>query len=98
MVNDWNADRIWLDEEQGKKLHEVRPNQVDALKNVYELLSTEKVVLYLHMAVGFPLQATWIKAIQAGNYCSWPMMNVRNLKKYFPESDRTQKGHMRQTK
>jgi hypothetical protein len=29
------------------------------------------------------------------NYLSWPLINVKNVAKYFPESEETQKGHMR---
>lgn len=48
--------------------------------------------------MGFPTKATWIKAIQAGNYATWPLLNVENFNKHFPELDETQKGCMRQTK
>jgi hypothetical protein len=33
------------------------------LHNVYELPSFEPIVCYLHAAAGFPLEATWLKAI-----------------------------------
>ncbi len=29
-----------------------------------------------------------------GNYLSWPLINVKNVTKYFPELEETQKGHM----
>lgn len=64
--------------------------------NVYDLPSTEQVVRYLHAAAGFPTKATWLKAINDGFYATWPMINARNVNKYFPESEETQKGHMRQ--
>ena len=44
---------------------------------------------------GFPTKASWLKAIRKGNYLSWPLINVKNVAKYFPESEETQKGHMR---
>jgi hypothetical protein len=43
---------------------------------------------------GFPTKASWLKAIRKGNYLSWPLINVKNVAKYFPESKKTQKGHM----
>ncbi|KAL7490235.1 hypothetical protein ACHAW6_015985 [Cyclotella cf. meneghiniana] len=70
----------------------------EAVKHLDKLPSTEKVVRYLHAAVGFPPKATWIKAIRAGNYDTCLMIKVKNVNKYFPESDETQKGHMQQTK
>ena len=65
------------------------------LHNVYELPSVEPTVRYLHGAAGFPTKASWLKAIRKGNYLSWPLINVKNVAKYFPESEETQKGHMR---
>jgi hypothetical protein len=64
------------------------------LHNVYELPSVESTIRYLHGAAGFPTKASWLKAIRKGNYLSWPLINVKNVAKYFPESEETQKGHM----
>jgi hypothetical protein len=65
------------------------------LHNLYELPSIEPTIRYLHGAAGFPTKASWLKDIRKGNYLSWPLINVKNLAKYFPESEETQKGHMR---
>jgi hypothetical protein len=72
-----------------------RPNPNETINNVYELPSIEKAVRYLHGAAGFPTKATWLRSIRAGNYLTWPLINVKNVYKYFPESEETQKGHMR---
>ena len=66
-----------------------RPLQTDAINNVYELPSIGRAVCYLHAAVGFPTKATWIKAIRKVNYLSWPLINVKNVNKHFPESEET---------
>jgi len=55
----------------------------------------EKSVRYLHAAAGFPVKESWIDAIKAGNYTTWPGLNVKVVNRYFPESDETQKGHMK---
>jgi hypothetical protein len=65
------------------------------LHNVYELPIVEPTIWYLHGAAGFPTKASWLKAICKGNYISWPLNNVKNVAKYFPESEETQKGNMR---
>jgi hypothetical protein len=65
------------------------------LHNAYELPSVEPTIRYLHGVVGFPTRASWLKAICKVNYLSWPLINVKNVSKYFPESKETQKGHMR---
>jgi hypothetical protein len=54
------------------------------------------VIIYLHAAAGFPTKPTWLKAIANGNYKSWPGVTTANVKKHFPESIETQKGHMKQ--
>ena len=74
------------------------PKTSEEINNVYELPSTEKAIRFLHAAAGFPPRLTWLKAIRMGNYDSWPMISVKNVNKYFPESNETQKGHMRQTR
>ena len=71
-----------------------RPNPNEAINNVYEFLSINKSVRYLHGAASFPTKATWLRSIRAGNYLTWPLINIKNVYKYFPESDETQKGHM----
>ena len=55
----------------------------------------EPAICYLHGATGFPTKATWLKDIRDGNYLSWHLINVKNVNKFFPESEDTQKGHMR---
>ena len=71
------------------------PPQTDTINNFYELPSIGQAVRYLHAAVGFPTKVTWMKSIRNGNYLSWPLINVQNLIKPFPESEESQKGHMR---
>jgi hypothetical protein len=65
------------------------------LHNVYELPSIEPTIRYLHAAAGYPVKATWLKAIRNGNFSTWPLINVKNVAKHFPESEETQFGHMR---
>jgi hypothetical protein len=64
--------------------------------NVHDLPSTEHVIKYIHAAAGFPAKSTWLKAINADFYVTWPMLTAKNVNKYFPESEETQKEHMRQ--
>ncbi len=64
------------------------------IHNVYELPSVEPSIRYLHGAANFLTKPSWLKAIRRGNYNSWPLINVKNVAKYFPESEETQKGHM----
>jgi hypothetical protein len=67
----------------------------DYLHNVYELPSIEPTIQYLHGAMAFPPKATWLHVVCWGNFLLWPLMNVKNVGKFFPESKESQKGHMR---
>jgi hypothetical protein len=54
------------------------------INNMYKLPSIEPTIRYLHAAAGFPVEKTWLKAIQRGNYNSWPLINITNVACYFP--------------
>ncbi|KAL7475659.1 hypothetical protein ACHAW6_001573 [Cyclotella cf. meneghiniana] len=66
------------------------------INNVYNLPSTAHAVRYLHAALGFPTQNTLLAAIRNGNLTTFPGLTSANVMKHFPESDETQKGHMKQ--
>jgi hypothetical protein len=66
--------------------------------SVYDLLSTEQAIKWMHAICGYPVKSTWLKAIKAGNYVGWPMLNERNIQKYYPETIETPKGHLNQTR
>ena len=63
--------------------------------NVYSLPSIPHSIKYFHAAAGYPVKATWLDAIDAGNYVSWPGLTTTAVRKHFPESDETQQGHMK---
>ena len=65
------------------------PKTAEAINNVYDLLSIECTIRYLHAAAGFPTKRTRTKAIKSGNYLTWPFLTVKNVNKYFPESEET---------
>ena len=67
-----------------------------AIHNVYKLPSTEKMILFLHTALGFPTNSTLIKAINNGHLNTFPSLTVANVNKFFPESSKTQKCHLKQ--
>ena len=60
------------------------PSPREAISHVFELPSTEKTIADYHVAAGFPTKKTWTDAIQAGNYDTWPGLNVKAVNKYFP--------------
>ncbi len=62
---------------------------------MYKLPIIEQTVRYLHAAAGHPTEDTGLKAIKKGNYNSWPLIDTKKIRKYFPESEETQFGPMR---
>ena len=67
----------------------------EEISNVHNLPSIFQIIKYHHAAAGYPVKDTWIKAINAGNYTTWPGLTSEAVRKHFPESDETQKGHMK---
>ena len=58
-------------------------------KSVYDLPSIEQAIKWMHAVYKYPVKATWIQAIKAGNYVGWPMLTERNVGKNYPETDET---------
>ena len=52
----------------------------------------------MHSVCGYPVKSTRIKAIKAGNFTGWTMLNKCNVSKYYPETTETPKGHLNQTR
>jgi hypothetical protein len=66
--------------------------------SVYDLPSTKQAIKWMHAVCGYPVTSTWLKAIKAGNYVGWLMLNECNVQKYYPETIETPKGHLNQTR
>ncbi len=47
------------------------------VNNIYNISLTKEAVQYLHAAAEFPVKETWIDAIKAGNYITWPGINAK---------------------
>eukprot|EP00804_Cyclotella_cryptica_P014407 CCRYP_004762-RA/>CCRYP_004762-RA protein AED:0.30 eAED:0.26 QI:0/0/0/1/1/1/4/0/702 len=74
----------------------LHPKVEHSLNNVYDLPSTTHTIRYLQAALGFPTKNTLLAAIRNGNLTTFPGLTAANAMKHFPESDETQKGHMKQ--
>ena len=66
--------------------------------SVYNLPTTEEAIRWMHAVCGYPVKSTWIKAIKAGNFTGCPMLNERNVAKYYPETTKTPKGNLNKTR
>ena len=62
--------------------------------SAYDLPSVVALISYFHAETGYPVRSTWLKAISAGNYSSWPGMTLANATKYCPYADATIIRHL----
>ena len=69
---------------------------MSSISNVYKLPSIKQVIKYHHAAVEYTTKMAWIQVINEGLFALWPMLTLRAVNKYYPESTKTQKGHMKQ--
>ncbi len=49
---------------------------LEKANSVYDLPSTEQGIKWMHEVCGYPVKSTWLKAIAAGNFIGWPLLNV----------------------
>ena len=96
MVQNQNTDTIIVNRPVTEFLPN-RPPTEEAIYNVYELKTTPELVRYHHAAAGFPTKPQWIVAIKHKQYASWLGLSVEAVRRHFPESDETHKGHGRKT-
>ena len=52
----------------------------------------------MHAVCGYPVKSTCIKAIKAGNYIGWPMLNEPNVEIYYQETNETPKVHLNRSR
>jgi hypothetical protein len=52
----------------------------------------------MHTVCGYPVKLTWLKAIKVENYVSRSMLTECNVQKYYPNTIKTAKGHLNQTR
>ena len=70
--------------------------KADSLETINVIfVSTRKTFLWYHASAGFPTKATFIDAVRNGNYSTWPKLMVTLINRFFPDSDKTIKGHLK---
>jgi hypothetical protein len=69
------------------------PNET--LNVIFDRPSARETFLWYHASTGFPTKATFIDAICNGNYSTWPKLTVTLINRYFPDSYKTIKGHLK---
>ena len=74
------------------------PTPTESARRAYDLPSTPALIGFLHATAGYPVKSTWLAAIKAGNYATWPGLTYELAAKYCPDADHTHRGHMAQTR
>ena len=64
--------------------------------SVYNLPSIKHAIKWMHAICGYPVKTTWVKTVKAGSFVGWPLLTMKNINKYYPETNKTPKGHMNQ--
>ncbi len=62
---------------------------------IFDLPSSCKTFLWYHASARFPPKETFIDAVCNGNYATWPKLMVTLINQYYPNSDKTVKGHLK---
>ena len=64
----------------------------------YTLRAIPDLVTYYHAAAGYPVKATWIRAIKRGHYIGWPGLTAERVLKHLRPKMETTMGHMHKVK
>jgi hypothetical protein len=68
---------------------------INAANAIFNLPNSRQLLMYFHASARFPTKETFTDAVRAGNYAMWPGLTTTLISKHFPDSDETQKGHMK---
>ena len=64
--------------------------------NAYELRVLPQLIQYLHGAAGFIPKLSWIDAINAGFYATWPGLTADCVQRFLPnKNEATIMGHQK---
>jgi hypothetical protein len=64
--------------------------------STYHQPTQAALVSFLHTAAGSPVPSTWVRAIHAGHFATWPGLTAELVHKHLPPSLATAKGHLDQ--
>lgn len=71
-----------------------------ALQQVHsmcDLPSRELSIQLMHTICGYQVKSSWLNSVKDENFFGWTIIMVTNINKYYPETDKTLKGHLNQT-
>ena len=69
---------------------------LEQINNLYHLPSVEACIAYIHACLGFPTKAALLDAAATGRLLGIHFATVSNVRRFYPETTETPKGHMNQ--
>jgi hypothetical protein len=70
------------------------PRVVPVANNVHRLRTKEQLCDYFHRAAGHPVKKTWLAAIKAGEYATWPGLTYELVSNHLYDTEETAMGHL----
>ena len=94
MITGWreaSGPRLWIISLQpGEANLPIMPHNATLAElqvySAYNLPSVAVLIRCFHAVAGYPVRSTWLKAISAGNYSSWPGLTLANATNYCPSA------------
>jgi hypothetical protein len=75
-----------LDNNIQKWANEYKKQRDQITSNVYKISKVYDTIQCLHAAAGSYVPSTPIKAIEAGNFMTWPTLMAKHVKNYLEKS------------
>ena len=69
-------------------------NPILNTNNVFELANSNQIIVYYHVAAGYPIKPIWLATICKGFFATWLLLTEHAVNKHFLESTEMAKGHM----
>jgi len=63
--------------------------------NAYGIQAVPVLIAYLHAAASFPAKETWLCAVEANFYSSWPGISPPRVRRHLTEPEPTTFGHLK---
>ena len=63
--------------------------------SAYTQKTVPLMIAFLHAAAGYPRKQTWLRAIEAGYFDTWPGITAQRVRRYLIEPDVTTLGHQK---
>ena len=65
------------------------------MANAYEIQAVPVLISYLHVTTSFPAKETWLRAVEANFYSSWPGISLPRVRRHLTEPEPTTFGHLK---